>query len=106
MLAINPFLLAKDVGFQLSFLAILGLAYLQQFFSHWLRFLPNFKIFPIKTTLAATLSAQVFTLPILVYNFGYFSPISLIPNVLIVPLLAPVTILIFIFGISGMIFSQ
>ena len=106
MLAINPFLLAKDIGFQLSFLAILGLAYLQQFFSHWLRFLPNFKIFPIKTTLAATLSAQVFTLPILVYNFGYFSPISLIPNVLIVPLLAPVTILIFIFGISGMIFSQ
>ena len=106
MLAQNPFLLAKDVGFQLSFLAIFGIAHLQQFFSHWLKFLPNPKIFPVKTTLAATLSAQVFTLPILVYNFGYFSPISLIPNVLIVPVLAPVTILIIIFGISGMIFGQ
>ncbi len=68
MLAQNPFLLANDVGFQLSFLAILGLVYFQQFFSRWLKFLPNPKIFPLKTTLAATFAAQIFTLPILIYN--------------------------------------
>ena len=106
MLAQNPFLLAKDIGFQLSFLAILGLGYLQPFFSYWLKFLPNPKILQLRTTLSATLSAQVFTMPILIYNFGYFSPISLIPNVLIVPVLAPVTILIIIFGIAGMFLSQ
>lgn len=105
MLAQNSFLLTKDVGFQLSFLAVLGIIYLQAFFSDWLKFVPNPKMFPIRTTISATLSAQVFTLPILIYNFGYVSLVSLIANVLIVPVLAPITILIFIFGISGMIFA-
>lgn len=105
MLAQNPFLLTKDVGFQLSFLAVLGLIYLQTFFSDWLKFLPNPKFFPLRTTLSATISAQIFTLPILIYNFGYVSLVSLIANILIVPILAPITILIFIFGIFGMIFA-
>lgn len=104
MLVQNPLLLTKDIGFQLSFLAILGLIYLRPFFFYWLKFFPNPKIFPIRTTLSATLSAQVFTLPILIYNFGYFSLISPIINILIVPFLAPVTILIFLFGISGIVF--
>ncbi|MDO8559072.1 MAG: ComEC/Rec2 family competence protein [bacterium] len=105
MLALNPMLLLKDIGFQLSFLAILGIAYLQQFFSYWLKLIPNPKIFPIRAAVSATLSAQVFTFPILIYNFGYVSLISLFANILIVPILAPVTILIFIFGISGIVFS-
>lgn len=105
MLALNPLLLTKDIGFQLSFLAIFGLIYLQPSFSHWLKFLPSPKIFPLKTTFSATISAQVFTFPILIYNFGYISLISLVANVLIVPFLAPITILIFIFGISGIIFQ-
>lgn len=104
MILINPLLLRLDVGFQLSFLAILGLIYLQPIFSNWLKIIPNPRIFPARMTLSATLSAQVFTLPILVYNFGYISLISPITNILIVPFLAPITILIFIFGFSGMIF--
>ena len=104
MLWFNPLLLRLDVGFQLSFLAILGMAYLQPIFSSWLGKIPDFKIFPIKTTLSATLSAQFFTLPILMYNFGYIPVLSPIANILIVPLLAPITILILIFGIFGMIF--
>jgi len=103
MLASNPLLLTKDIGFQLSFLAILGLIYLQPFFFARLRFLPDPKILSVRTALSATLSAQVFTLPILVYNFGYISLVSPITNILIVPVLAPVTILIFIFAISGII---
>lgn len=104
MLLINPLLLTLDVGFQLSFLAILGLVYFQPSFSQWLRKIPNPNFLPIRTTLSATLSAQVFTLPILIYNFGYLSLISPFANILIVPLLAPLTIFIFLFGIAGMIF--
>ncbi|HOW12757.1 MAG TPA: ComEC/Rec2 family competence protein, partial [Candidatus Pacearchaeota archaeon] len=59
--------------------------------------------FPIKTTLSATLSSQIFTLPILIYNFGRISLLSPIVNILIVPILSPLTILIFIFGFLGMI---
>ncbi len=105
MLLLNPLLLKLDVGFQLSFLAILGMIYLQPIFSDFLKKVPNFKFFPLKTTLSATLSAQVFTLPILVYNFGYIPLISPIANILIVPFLAPITILIFVFGLFGMIFG-
>ena len=104
MLAKNPLLLRLDVGFQLSFLAIFGLIYLQPILFNWLKKIPNWKMFPVRTTFSATLSAQFFTLPILVYNFGYIPLLSPITNFLIVPLLAPITILIFIFGILGMIF--
>jgi len=104
MLFLNPLLLRLDVGFQLSFLAMIGLIYLQPVFSDFLKKIPNPGFFPLRTTLSATLSAQVFTLPILIYNFGYIPLISPITNILIVPFLAPITILIFIFGIAGIIF--
>lgn len=104
MLILNPLLLKYDVGFQLSFLAILGLIFLQPFFYEWLKKIPDYKILPVRTTLSATLSAQIFTLPILVYNFGYISLVSPLTNILIVPFLAPMTILIFVFGISAMLF--
>jgi len=103
MLLFNPLLLTLDVGFQLSFLAILGLIYFQPFLFSWLKKIPNPKVFPIRTTLSATLSAQFFTLPILIYNFGQISLASPLANILIVPILAPLTILIFVFGISGML---
>ena len=104
MLFLNPLLLRLDVGFQLSFLAILGMIYFQPIFSSWLSKIPDFKFFPLKTTLIATLSAQVFTLPILIYNFGYIPLISPLANILIVPFLAPTTILVFVFGLSAILF--
>jgi len=103
MLALNPLLLRSDVGFQLSFLAMMGLIYLQSIFFDWFKPIPDYKFFPLKTTLSATVSAQVFTAPILIYNFGHISLVSLITNILIVPFLVPITILIFIFGFFGMI---
>ena len=104
MLALNPLLLRLDVGFQLSFLAILGIIYLQPFINNWFKKIPNPKIFPLRITLSTTIAAQIFTLPILVYNFGYIPLISPITNILIVPFLAPITVSIFIFGLVGMIF--
>lgn len=105
MLLINPLLLRLDIGFQLSFLAILGIIYWQPTITSFLKYLPNPKIFPLRATLAATLSAQIFTIPILIYNFGFISLLSPVANILIVPFLAPVTILIFLFGFTGMVFQ-
>jgi len=104
MLFQNPLILKYDIGFQLSFLAILGLIYWQPIFFDLLKKIPNPEIFPVKSTLSATLSAQIFSLPILIYNFGNIPLFSPITNLLIVPFLAPLTIFIFIFGIFGMIF--
>lgn len=104
MLFFNPLLLRLDVGFQLSFLAVLGIIYLQPHFFKWFRKVPEPKILLLRSTLSATLAAQVFTLPILIYNFGRVPVFSPLTNILIVPFLAPVTIIIFIFGIAAMIF--
>lgn len=102
MLALNPLLLRLDIGFQLSFLAILGIVHLQPLLVNLLKKVPDLKFFPLKSTLATTLSAQIFTFPILIYNFGYFSFLSSLTNFLIVPILGPLTILIFIFGVAAM----
>lgn len=101
MLLVNPLLLVLDVGFQLSFLAILGLIYLQPIFSEWLKKIPN--TFELRYTLSATLAAQCFTLPILIYNFGRLSLVGPFVNLLIVPLITPITILGFVLAFIGLV---
>ena len=107
MLIINPLLLKLDVGFQLSFLAMLGIIYLLPIFRDWIckkfKRVPN--ILGLKDILAMTLAAQVFILPILVYNFGYISLVSPVTNLLIVPILPYIMGLGFVFGILGVIFQ-
>jgi len=102
MLAFNPFLLS-DAGFQLSFLAVLGINYLFPIFLNWLRKIPN--IFQIKSILAMSLSAQVFTLPILIYSFGRISLVAPLTNILVLPFLPFIIILGFLSAFFG-IFSH
>lgn len=104
MLALNPFLLRLDIGFQLSFLAILGIMYLESYFERWLRFLPKdliWKLFPLRSVAAMTLAAQTATLPVVIYNFGTLSLISPVINVLVVPLLTVITPFAIAVGIGG-----
>jgi len=84
MLLLNPYLLF-DVGFQLSFLAVMGINYLFPVFRFWFRKFP--KTLGLKNILIMTLSAQIFTLPILIYNFGYVSLIAPLANLFILPFL-------------------
>lgn len=105
MLAFNPLLLRLDVGFQLSFLAVMGIIYLMPSFQNWLKKIPNIDIFPLRNLLSMTLTAQVFTLPILIYNFGYMSSVAPITNILIVPLLPFIMVLGFVSGLVGMIWQ-
>ena len=95
MLAVNPLLLKLDVGFQLSFLAIMGIIYLMPLLQQWLKF----------RILSMTLAAQVFTLPILIYNFGYISLVAPLTNILIVPLLPFIMMVGFIFALAGIFFQ-
>ena len=102
MLFLNPLLLDLDIGFQLSFLAILGLVYLQPVFLDLFKKIPN--VFELRYTLAATLAAQCFTLPILIYNFGRIPLVGPLANVFIVPIITLITILGFILSFLGMAF--
>ncbi len=105
MLALNPFLLRYDVGFQLSFLAVVGIIYLFPIFENWLKFIPEERVLNLRSILSATLSSQVFTLPILIYNFGYFSLVGPLANILIVPILPYIMIGGFVFLFLGFVSS-
>ena len=85
MVLFNPKILFFDVGFQLSFLATAGLLAFADKLEEILYKVP--KIFEIRTTLAATISAQIFVLPLLIYYFDEISIISLVVNVLILPII-------------------
>lgn len=89
MLLISPFLLF-DVGFQLSFMAMIGINYSALIFGKRFKKLP--KALGLKSAFLMTLSAQIFTLPIIFYHFGHLSILSPIANILTVPLMP------FIFG--------
>ncbi len=89
MFLLNPLTL-WDVGFQLSFAATLGLILLgQPMQRRWQqgigRKLPKFARGLVSEGLLITLAAQIATLPLIVYYFGRLSLISLLVNVLILP---------------------
>ncbi len=74
-----------DVGFQLSFVAVLGIFWMNQ---------PLLKYFPVQdnyfkklifNTITISLSAQLSTLPLVLYYFHQFSLVSIVANCIIVP---------------------
>ena len=101
MLFANPYLLRYDTGFQLSFLAALGLIYLAPHFNRWFAGLPNFLSF--RANLSATLSAQIMTFPIIFWEFGRVSLVATLANVLILPAIPTTMLFGFLSGLSGFI---
>lgn len=99
ILALNPLLLKSDIGFQLSFLATLGVIYLTPIFQAWFKKIPDnlFGFIKLKNIIAMTLSAQTFTFPLLIYNFGRFSLVAPLTNLFIVPFLPLLIITGFLF---------
>ncbi|OGF34661.1 hypothetical protein A2468_07440 [Candidatus Falkowbacteria bacterium RIFOXYC2_FULL_46_15] len=83
MLLINPRLLRDDIGFQLSFLAVLGMSEINpllESLSERLK-IPEFK--GMRAVFNMTLAAEALTLPIIVYNFGILSVVAPIANLLV-----------------------
>lgn len=83
MFIVNPRILRDDVGSQLSFLAVLGICYAYPKIKEWFDKgkIPEF--FGIRDMFTITMAAQVFTLPIVVYNFGIFSLVAPLSNILV-----------------------
>lgn len=94
MLLINPKLLRDDVGFQLSFLALAGLVYVYPILEAVWQKIKLPKIKGVSDALLITMAAQVFTLPILAYNFSQISLIAPLANLAVLWVLPALTILI------------
>ncbi len=97
MLLFNPLLLKHDIGFQLSFLAVIGIIHLSPSIGKRLGFLP-----PIaRDVTAMSLSAYIFTLPVALHHFGQASLVFPATNLLIVPILH----VLMIFGLAFVFLS-
>ena len=99
MIILNPYLLLYDLGWQLSFLSVLGLIYYSRFFGKVFSFLPD--ILKIKEVLATTLAAQFFIWPLVLYHFGILSLVSPVANFLVLPLATMILIFSFLLAIFG-----
>ncbi|MEX0877243.1 MAG: ComEC/Rec2 family competence protein [Candidatus Spechtbacterales bacterium] len=125
MVLFNPYIVRYDIGFQLSFLAVLGIILFFRRIEVFLRSVqkrvaefvlraPATKDniaatyaaenkFGFISILAVTLSAQALTFPLIIYNFGSFSLASPATNLLVVPLLPAVLVSGFISAFGGMV---
>ena len=83
MLLYDPNSLRYDTGFQLSFLAVLGIIYIYPRFDLCLKKYPDH--LKIKTMFLITISAQIATLPIIINSFGNYSVFSVLANILVLP---------------------
>lgn len=84
MALVNPSILHYDIGFQLSFLSLMGILYLEPILKMIFRLdkrAPSF--FGWRENALSTFSAQLFVAPILIQSFGQFSLTSILANVLI-----------------------
>lgn len=104
MLFINPYLLRYDLGFQLSFLAVLGMIYFYPFFDklNFFQKLPDF--LKLKSNFLVTISAQLATLPLIIYQFRYYPFIAPLTNLLILPIFPFIMTLGFLFLFAGLIY--
>jgi len=95
----NPRVLMFDVGFQLSYLSTVGLVYgvplLEKIFDR----VPE--MFGLKEITLCTAAALIATTPLILYQFGRFSLIAPVANLLVLPFI-PMTMA---FGFAALILS-
>lgn len=104
MALFSPYSLIYDLSLQFSFLSFCGLVYLSPLIKEKLIFLGF-----LKESLADTLGAIIFVLPLNVYYFGNISLISPLANILVlavVPLISYLIILQVLFSFLSHFFAQ
>jgi competence protein ComEC len=103
MLFVNPMLLRYDAGFQLSFLATIGIVQMSPLLEKifWRRGrAPKL----IQETFILTISATIFVLPVILNSFEKLSLVSPIANFLILPAIPVIMGMGFAAGAAGFVF--
>ena len=108
MSLINPFVL-QSVSFQMSFAATAGLIFITPMLEKNPGSLGTNKRLsgPVRSlwnNIAVTIGAVAATIPLSIYYFGVFSPLSPITSLLLLPVVAPVIIIGLSSGILGLLF--
>jgi len=103
MVLLNPYLLVFDPGFQLSFLATLGLVVIAPAIEKFFIRVPT--KFQIREFVMATIATQIAVLPLLLYLMGEFSTVAVLVNVLVLPIVPLAMLFAFLSGMFGFAFS-
>lgn len=98
----NPMLLRWDVGFQLSFLAVIGIVYLEPLIRAPLK---RIMYEPLAVMVATTLAAQILVLPLILHTFGVLAVYTLPVNLVVLPLVPLAMALAFTTGVSGVVWG-
>lgn len=99
------FSLIKDISFQLSFMATLGIILANNKRERQPgKVFPDRLIYLLKENLKMTLSAQVFTLPIILYNFHRISLIAPLANLLTGWVIQPIMVIGLLTSVIGWIY--
>jgi len=104
MLLLNPYVLVFDPGFQLSFLATIGLIFLSPLVEKILQWVPT--TLQIREYVTATIATQLFVTPFLLYSMGTFSVVSLFANALILSAVPFAMLFSFVAGMLGIVFGD
>lgn len=95
-----------DVGFQLSFLATLGIIlFASKPESQKARGVMEGILKNTKENLRITLAAQIFTLPVMLITFKQLSLVAPVTNVLVLWIVQPIMILGFVLSLVSLVFS-
>ncbi|MBI5079357.1 ComEC/Rec2 family competence protein, partial [Candidatus Wolfebacteria bacterium] len=104
MVLFNPKVLRFDLGFQLSFAALLGIIYLSPAIKNFFKFKNEPGFLAWRENFLTTVSAQLAVIPLLLINFNGFSFSSFLSNILILEAIPPTMFLGFLIGFLGFIF--
>ena len=85
MVMFSPKILLWDAGFQLSFISTIGLIYLSPKLLRFFRWVPQ--KFALQENFVSTLSAIIFTLPLILFQFGRLSIVAPLVNLLVLPVI-------------------
>jgi len=106
LLILNPLMLF-DIGFQLSYVAVLGIVYLQpKLKSLW--FTKNKILDAIWSLICVTLAAQIATTPLSIYYFHQFPLYFIVSGLILVPLVSMViyvTVFLYVFSWFPFVFN-
>ena len=101
MILINPFVLAFDVSFQLSFIATIAVIFVAPRMEKYFMWVT--KRFELRDIITVTCSAYIFVMPFILYKMGILSIVALPANALILPFIPFTMLLGFMTGFAGLI---
>ena len=101
MILLNPFLLAFDVSFQLSFIATIAVIFLAPRIEKYFLWVPEY--FQLRDIFSVTTAAYIFVFPFILYKMGNLSLVALPANVLILPFIPFTMLLGFLTGFLGFV---